>query len=96
MAMHIGSSHHVFQGVVLEFYAELSYMLKGCQVGSPEIISSHTIKKLLKKCHSSVMAQISAIQVFKESTSEIHHYLEIFLTNHQQAFETQNGLPPSK
>ena len=49
--------------------------LKGLQVGSPKIISSHRGEKLLKKGHSSVVAQFNAIQVLKEPTSKIHHHL---------------------
>ena len=37
------------------------YKFQGITVGSPEIISSHRMEKLLKKGHSSVIAQLHAI-----------------------------------
>ena len=42
-----------------------THTLKGIQEGSPKIISSHQMEKLLKKDHSRVLAQIHSIQVFK-------------------------------
>jgi hypothetical protein len=38
------------------------YNFQGIIVSSPEIISSHCMEKLLKKGHSSVIAQLHAIQ----------------------------------
>ena len=46
-----------------------THMLKGLQEDSRKIIISHRIEKLLKKGHSSVVAQFNAIQVLKELTS---------------------------
>ena len=58
-----------------------THMLEGLQVGSPEIISSHRMEKLLKNGHSSVMAQFNSIQVLKDLTSDIYLEMKIVLTN---------------
>jgi hypothetical protein len=38
-----------------------TYTLEGIQVGTPKIISSHWMKKLLKKGHHGVIAQLNSI-----------------------------------
>jgi hypothetical protein len=38
------------------------YKFQGITVGSPEVINSHRMEKLLEKGHSGVIAQLHAIQ----------------------------------
>ena len=45
-----------------------THLLKGLQASSPKIISSHRMKNLLKKGHSSGVIQFNAIQVLEEQT----------------------------
>jgi hypothetical protein len=45
-----------------------TYTLQGLQVGSPEIISSHRMEKLLKKGHHGVISQLNVIQVSDPSS----------------------------
>jgi hypothetical protein len=61
--------------------------------GSPEVISSQRMEKLLKKGHSSVIAQIHAIQATK--TPPVLEDLQAILSKHQMVFSTPQGLPPS-
>jgi hypothetical protein len=49
-----------------------THTLKGLQVSSPEIISSHWMEKLLKKGHYGIIAQFYAIQVVQNTTPAIH------------------------
>jgi hypothetical protein len=47
------------------------YTLRGFQVGSPEIIISHRMEKLLKKGHHGVIAQFNVIQVTNKTSPEV-------------------------
>jgi hypothetical protein len=67
---------------------------KGITIGSPEIISSHHMEKLLKKGHFGVIAQLHAIQAIE--TPSIPQDLQAILSKHQFAFSTPQGLPPSR
>ena len=62
-----------YQELYMSFtqYAQ-TYTLKGLQYGSPEIISSHWMEKLLKKGHHGVIAQLNSIQVQEKSSPTIH------------------------
>jgi hypothetical protein len=52
-----------FKELAMEFDKEgHQYKFQGITIGSPEIISSHRMEKLLKKGHSSVITQIHAMQ----------------------------------
>jgi hypothetical protein len=52
-----------FKDLTMQFDQEgHQYKFQGITVGSPEIISSHRMEKLLKKGHSGVIAQLHAIQ----------------------------------
>jgi hypothetical protein len=52
-----------FQELTMKFDQEgHQYNFQGITVGSPEIISSHRMEKLLKKGHSGVIDQLHAIQ----------------------------------
>ena len=51
-----------FKELTMQFDQEgHQYKFQGITVGSPEIISSHRMEKLLKKGHSSVISQLHAI-----------------------------------
>jgi hypothetical protein len=55
-----------FKGLTMQFNQEgHQYKFQGITVGSPEIISSHCMEKLLKKGHSGVITQLHAIQATK-------------------------------
>jgi hypothetical protein len=69
------------------------YKFQGITVGSPEVISSHRIEKLLKKGHYGVIAQLHAIQATE--TPLVRQDLQALLSKHQTVFSTPQGLPPS-
>ena len=48
------------------------HTLCGIQAGSPSIISSHRMEKLLKKGHHGVITQFNAIQAIEPTTLHIH------------------------
>jgi hypothetical protein len=51
-----------FQNLTMQFdQGGHQYKFQGITTGSPEVISSHRMEKLLKKGHSSVIAQLHAI-----------------------------------
>jgi len=65
-------------GIVIVNFKELytsfikeghKHIVKGITFGSPEIITSHCMEKLLKKGHLGIIAQFDAIQV---DSREIH------------------------
>jgi hypothetical protein len=83
-----------FKDLTMQFDQEgHQYKFQGIIAGSPEIISSHRMEKLLKKGHSSVIAQLHAIQVTK--TPSVLHDLQAILSKNQLVFSTPQGLPPS-
>jgi hypothetical protein len=52
-----------FQNLTMQFdQGGHKHKFQGITAGSPEIISSHRMEKLLKKGHSGVIAQLHAIQ----------------------------------
>jgi hypothetical protein len=52
-----------FKDLTMKFYQEgHQYKFQGITTGSPNIISSHCMEKMLKKGHSGVIAQLHAIQ----------------------------------
>jgi hypothetical protein len=69
------------------------YKFQGITIGSPEVISSHRMEKLLKKCHSGLIAQLHAIQATE--TPLVPQDLQALLSKHQTVFSTPQGLPPS-
>jgi len=69
------------------------YKFQGITVGSPEVISSHRMEKLLKKGHSGVISQLHAIQATE--TPPVPQDLQALLSKHQTVFSTPQGLPPS-
>jgi hypothetical protein len=60
------------------------YKFQGITAGSPEVISSHRMEKLLKKGHSGVIAQLHAIQVIE--TPSVLQDLQAILSKHQSIF----------
>jgi hypothetical protein len=83
-----------FKELTMQFYQEgHQYKLQGITTGSPEVISSHRMKKLLKKGHSGVISQLHAIQATK--TPLVLQDLQALLSKHQMVFSTPQGLPPS-
>jgi hypothetical protein len=70
------------------------YKFRGITAGSPEIISSHCMEKLLKKGHSGVIAQLHAIQATE--TPPVPQDLQALLSKQQTVFSTPQRLPPSR
>jgi hypothetical protein len=83
-----------FKDLTMQFDQEgHQYKFQGITAGSPEIISSHRMEKLLKKGHYSVIAQLHAIQAIE--TPSAPQDLQAILSKHQLVFSTPQGLPPS-
>ena len=83
-----------FKELTMQFHQEgQQYKFQGITVGSPEIISSHCMEKLLKKGHSSVITQLHAIQATE--TPSVSQNLQSILSKHQMVFSTPHGLAPS-
>jgi hypothetical protein len=83
-----------FKDLTMQFDQEgHQYKFQGITVGSPEIISSHRMEKMLKKGHSGVIAQLHAIQATE--TPSVLQDLQAILSKHQLVFSTPQGLPPS-
>jgi hypothetical protein len=70
------------------------YKFQGITVGSPEVISSHRMEKMLKKGHSGVIAQLHAIQATE--TPSVLHDLQALLSKHKMVFSSPQGLSPSR
>jgi hypothetical protein len=84
-----------FKALTMQFNQEgHQYKFQGFTAGSPEVISSHRMEKLLKKGHSSVIAQLHAIQATE--TPPMQKDLQALLSKHQMVFSTPQGLPPSR
>jgi hypothetical protein len=84
-----------FHNLTMQFdQGSQKYKFQGITMGSPEVISSHRMEKLLKKGHSGVIAQLHAIQTTK--TPPIPQDLQALLYKHQIDFFTPQGLPPSR
>jgi hypothetical protein len=83
-----------FQKLTMQFdQGGHKYKFQGITVGSPEVISSHRMEKLLKKGHSGVIAQLHAIQATE--IPPMPQDLQALLSKHQTVFSTPQGLPPS-
>jgi hypothetical protein len=84
-----------FNALTMQFDQEgHQYKFQGITTGSPEVISSHRMEKLLKKGHSGVIAQLHAIQTTE--TPPVPQDLQALLSKHQMVFSTPQGLPPSR
>jgi hypothetical protein len=83
-----------FKKLTMQFYQEdHQYKFQGITAGSPEVISSHRMEKLLKKGHSGFIAQLHAIQAVE--TPPVPQDLQALLSKHQMVFSTPQGIPPS-
>jgi hypothetical protein len=83
-----------FHNLTMQFNQEgHPYKFQGITAGSPEVINSHRMEKLLKKGHSSVIAQLHTIQAIE--TPPVPQDLQALLSKHQMVFSTPQGLPPS-
>jgi hypothetical protein len=83
-----------FQNLTIQFDQGVhQHKFQGIIAGSPEVISSHRMEKLLKKGHSGVIAQLHAIQATE--TPLVPQDLQALLSKHQTVFSTPQGLPPS-
>jgi hypothetical protein len=83
-----------FQNLTMQFdQGGHKHKFQGITAGSPEIISSHRMEKLLKKGHSSVIAQLHAIQATE--IPPVPHDLQALLSKHHTVFSTPQGLSPS-
>ncbi len=67
------------------------YEFQGITSGSPEIISSYHMEKLLKKGHSGVIAQLHAIRA--SETPSVPQDLHSILSKHQVVFSTPSFSP---
>jgi hypothetical protein len=84
-----------FQNLTMQFdQGGHKHKFQGITAGSPEIISSHRMEKLLKKGHSGVIAQLHAIQATE--IPPVPQDLQAILSKHQTVFSTPQGLPPSR
>jgi hypothetical protein len=83
-----------FKELTMQFNQEgQQYKFQGIVPGSPEVISSHCMEKLLKKGHFGVISQLHAIQATE--TPPVPQDLQALLSKHQMVFSTPQGLPPS-
>jgi hypothetical protein len=83
-----------FQNLTMKFgQGGHQYKFQGINVGSPKVISSHRMEKLLKKGHSGVIAQLHVIQATE--IPPVPQDLQALLSKHQMVFSTPQGLPPS-
>jgi hypothetical protein len=84
-----------FKYLTMQFNQEgHQYKFQGITASSPEIISSHRMENLLKKCHSGVIAQLHVIQEIE--TPSVPQDLQAIISKHQLVFSTPQGLPPSR
>jgi hypothetical protein len=83
-----------FKEITMQFQHEgQRYQFQGLTIGSPEIISSHRMENLFKKCHSGIISQLHSIQAIE--TPSVHPDLQAILSKHQAIFSTPQRLPPS-
>jgi hypothetical protein len=84
-----------FKELTMQFDLEgQKYKFQGIIVGSPNIISSHHMEKLLKKGHYGIISQLHAIQGTETPSMPLE--FQSILSKHQVVFSTPQGLPPSR
>jgi hypothetical protein len=84
-----------FQNLTMQFnQGGCKHKFQGIIVGSPEVINSHRMEKMLKKGHSGVISQLHAIQATE--TPPMPQDLQALLSKNQIVFSTPQGLPPSR
>jgi hypothetical protein len=97
MASHTGTIKMDYQELYMSLTQDTHpYTLRGIQAGSLEIISSHRMEKLLKKCHHGVIAQFNDIQVTEHASQVVHPILQLILDKYPKVFEVPTALPPSR
>jgi hypothetical protein len=86
-----------FQDLFMRFSSEGKEIeLRGIQGKPSKVISSNNMKKLLKKGHHGVIAQLSSIDV-QTSISSAPMDLQKVINNHSKVFgEMPKGLPPAQ
>jgi hypothetical protein len=90
----LGPIHMDFKELTMQFDQEgHQYKFQCITTSSPEIISSHRMKKLLKKDHCGVISQLHAIQEIE--TLSVPQDIQAILSKHQLVISTPQGLPPS-
>jgi hypothetical protein len=72
------------------------YTLRGLQAGSPKIIISHKMEKILKKGHHGVIDQFNSIQVNERASRVVPPSLQLILEKYPEIFEIPTTLAPSK
>jgi hypothetical protein len=72
------------------------YTLRGLQLGSPKVISSHRMEKILKKGYHGVISQFNAIQVTQEASQVVPPILQLILEKYTKIFEIPTTLTPSR
>jgi hypothetical protein len=84
-----------FQNLTMQFDQRVhKHKFQGITAGSPKIISSHHMEKLLKKGHSGIIAQLHAIQATE--IPPVPQDLQALFSRHQIVFSTPQGIPPSR
>jgi hypothetical protein len=74
-----------FKELTMQFDQEgQKHKFQGIIFGSPEIISSHHMEKMLKKGHSRIIAKLHAIQ--ETETPYVPQDLQSILSKHQEFF----------
>jgi hypothetical protein len=82
-----------FKELTMQFQQEgQRYQFQGITVGSPEIISSHRMEKIIKKGHSGIIVQLHFFQALE--TPFVHPDLQAIISKHQVVFSTPQKLPP--
>jgi hypothetical protein len=77
-----------YQELYMSFTQEAhTYTLSGLQAGSPKIISSHRMEKLLKKGHHGVISQFNSIQVTNQASLIVPPSLQLILDKYPKVFE---------
>jgi hypothetical protein len=83
-----------FKELTMQFQHEgKRYQFQSLTIGSPDIISSHHMEKVLKKVHSGIIAQLHSIQAIE--TPFVHLDLQATISKDQVVFSTLQGIPPS-
>jgi hypothetical protein len=86
-----------YQELYMSFIQEAHpYTLRGLQAGSPEIIDSHMMEKILKKGHHGVIVQFNGIYITKHAYRVVPPSLKLILDNYPKIFEIPTALPPSR
>jgi hypothetical protein len=87
----------VYQELYMSFTQDAHpYTLRGLQAGSPKIIISHRMEKMLNKGHYGVISQFNSIQVTKQTSQVVPPSLQLILDKYPKVFEVPTSLPPFK